>query len=67
MVYVQMHSHLLSSEGGRDADLLFPQSIGSRSKLPELDRAVLTSSGVKLAIWGEADRPNGTVMALICL
>jgi len=45
--------------------LCTPQAKRTLAILPHLDRTILTSSGVELAVWGETDAPDGTVMAFV--
>jgi hypothetical protein len=42
-----------------------PQAKRSLTVLPHLDRPVLAASGIQLSIWGEADAPDWTVVALM--
>ena len=45
--------------------LCAPQAKRALTIFPHLDRAILTPCSVKLAVWGEADAPDGAVVTFM--
>jgi hypothetical protein len=57
-----------NSHGIELQDLLLigaPESIWSLAILPHLDGAVFAARRVKLAVWREADAPDGAVVTFV--